>query len=80
MEEEIFMNCLYRHFKGKLYYVIGEGREVTDGNYQDVVVYHALYGDNELFVRDKSDFLANVYSREDNTTGQTRRFEVYQEI
>ena len=77
---EIQMNALYRHFKGNLYYVIGEGREVTDGKYEEVVVYHALYGENELFTRSKGDFLADVSEHKGNSTGQKYRFEIFQTI
>lgn len=78
--KEIYMSSLYRHYKGKLYYVIGEAREVTDGKYEEKVVYHALYGEKELFVRDREDFLMDVLDHKENTTGQKRRFELYQEI
>ena len=78
--QEIYTNTLYRHFKGNFYYVIGEGREVTDGKHEEVVVYHALYGDNELFTRSKVDFLTDVSEHKKNSTGQKLRFEVYQEL
>lgn len=78
--QDIYNHALYRHFKGKLYYVVGEAREVSDGKYEEKVVYHALYGENELFTRDKNDFLADVTEHEENVTGQKKRFELYQEI
>lgn len=78
--QEIYQHALYRHFKGKLYYVIGEATEITDGKYEEKVVYHALYGDNELYTRDKADFLADVSEHKENTTGQKKRFELYQDI
>lgn len=52
----------YRHYKGRLYEVIGEGLH-TETN-EDVVVYRALYdtgpGKNFLFVRPKEIFVATV--------------------
>jgi hypothetical protein len=77
--QEISRHTLYRNFKGNLYYVIGEAREVTDGKYEEVVVYHALYGDNEMFTRTKEDFLADVSDHPKNVTGQKYRFEVFQD-
>lgn len=78
--QEIYQHALYRHFKGNLYYVIGEAREVSNGKYEEKVVYHALYGENELFTRDKEDFLADVSEHKENVTGQKKRFELFQEI
>lgn len=78
--QEIYSHCLYRHFKGNFYYVIGEAREATDGKYDEVVVYHALHGENELFTRSKDDFLADVSDHKANITGQKKRFEVFQEL
>ena len=78
--QEIYMHSLYRHFKGKLYYVIGEAREVTGGKYEEVVVYHALYGENELFTRSKEDFFKDVSEHKENRIGQNNRFELHQVI
>ncbi len=53
---------------------------MSNGKYEEKVVYHALYGENELFTRDKDDFLADVSDHEGNTTGQKKRFEVFLEL
>ncbi len=72
------MNSLYRHFKGNLYFVIGEARDVTYGGYEEVIVYQALDGEeNELFTRGKNEFFEGVTGRMDNVTGQELRFEPY---
>jgi len=48
MENEIKPG-VWRHYKGKLYRVIGVGKHTeTD---EDMVLYQALYGDNEYWVR-----------------------------
>ena len=39
----------YRHFKGNMYEVIGIAR--NSENLEETVVYRALYGDEELWVR-----------------------------
>lgn len=78
MLPDIHRHSLYRHFKGNLYYVIGEAHEVTDGKYEESVVYHALYGDNKLYTRSKKDFCDDVSDHPKNTTGQKYRFELAQ--
>lgn len=55
---------LYRHFKGKLYYVIGTARN-SEHLSEELVVYKALYedpvfGNHAMWVRPKSMFLENV--------------------
>jgi len=48
----------YRHYKGGEYYVIGCAIHSETG--ESVVVYRALYGDQQLWVRPESMFLENV--------------------
>lgn len=54
---------IYRHFKGKLYEVVGCARYSED-IYQEFVVYRALYkGDfpqNQLWIRPKDMFLETI--------------------
>lgn len=45
----------------------------------EMVVYHALYGDNEMWVRPKKEFLSEVEENKENPTGQKYRFEPYQD-
>jgi hypothetical protein len=71
--KEVLRNSLYRHFKGKLYYVIGEVWHSE--TMEEMVVYHALYGDNEMWVRPKAEFLSEVEEGKPNPTGQRYRFE-----
>jgi len=47
--EEFETNMVYRHYKGNYYYVI-DIAEHTETN-ELMVVYHALYGDYECYVR-----------------------------
>jgi len=71
-------NVMYRHFKGKLYYVHSIARHSETG--ERVVVYQALYGDMNMYVRPYSMFNDVIdKDREDNITGQTFRFELYKD-
>jgi hypothetical protein len=71
--KEVLRHSLYKHFKGKLYYVIGEAWHSE--NMDEMVVYHALYGDNEMWVRPKAEFLSEVEEGKFNPSGQKYRFE-----
>lgn len=48
----------YRHYKGKEYEVIGCGRHTETE--EEYVVYRALYGDGELWIRPKKMFVEEV--------------------
>lgn len=68
-------NPLVRHFKGNVYRVIGVGRDcVTD---VPQVIYSPLDGSVGVFwTRELVNFLSPIDpDREDNVTGQKRRFE-----
>lgn len=68
-------NTVHRHWRGNFYYVEGIAKDALTHEY--VVVYHALYGDGEKFVRPFADFIAVIpeENQKDNVTGQTFRFE-----
>lgn len=65
---------IYRHFKGKFYYVIGTALH-TETN-EEMVIYHPLYGDYQLFVRPLKMFTEEVPEDKENPTGQKYRFEL----
>lgn len=69
---------LYRHFKGKMYEVVGVARYSEDIN-QKFVVYKALYeGDfpaGQLWVRPKSMFMETI----ERDGKQVKRFEFVEE-
>ncbi|ASJ52733.1 hypothetical protein BP422_03685 [Brevibacillus formosus] len=76
LQFQIQQHSLYRHYKGKLYYVMGLA-EHSETN-ELMVVYHALYGDNEMWVRPLEMFLSEVEESKENPTGQKYRFELVQ--
>lgn len=50
---------IYRHFKGGIYRVIGVAYHSDDGK-KEHVIYKALYGDEDLWIRPLEEFVANV--------------------
>lgn len=70
-------SSIYRHYKGDLYYVRGLAEHSETG--EQMVVYHALDGENNQYARPAEMFLSEVEEGKENPTGQRYRFE-YQEI
>ena len=52
------MDKYYRHFKGGLYKFIGLAKDSE--TLEDLVVYQAMYGDHQLWVRPSSMFFGQV--------------------
>ena len=48
----------YRHFKGNEYEVIGVAKDSE--TLKEMVVYRALYGEKELWIREKQMFLETI--------------------
>lgn len=48
----------YRHYKGNLYRVLGVAKHSE--TLEEYVVYQALYGENQLWIRPKAMFLETV--------------------
>lgn len=57
MEDAIPLG-IYEHYKGKRYEVIGVAR--NSETLENVVVYRALYGERDLWVRPREMFLGEV--------------------
>ena len=49
-----FKTGIYRHYKGKLYHVVGEA--IHSETLEPLIVYRALYGEYRLWVRPKAMF------------------------
>lgn len=74
---EISKGRIYRHFKGDYYLVVDTAINNEDGS--TYVVYRALYGDGQLFVRQLDDFTAKVDRNKYPNATQKYKFEL-QEI
>ena len=62
---------LYKHFKGKLYQVTALAKAEKSG--ERMVVYQALYGDYETYVRPLSEFVSGVdYEKYPESTARYR--------
>lgn len=77
MERELKIRQLYRHFKGKLYYVMDIG--LDSETHEEMVIYQALYGDKKIFIRPLKMFLSKVDVKKYPNVKQTYRFEEYEE-
>jgi len=58
MGNEIIKLGKYRHYKGKEYEVIGVAKHSE--TLEEIVVYRALYGNNDLWVRPLAMFVEEV--------------------
>lgn len=71
---KIEVNKIYQHFKGNSYIVvdIAKGCETLE----EVVVYRALYGEGQLWVRKLTDFSSEVDHEKYPDIKQKYRFEL----
>ena len=74
---ELKVKKTYKHFKGKLYLV--EDIAIHSETKEKYVVYRALYGDNELYVRPYDMFLSKVDKNKYPDVEQEYRFELVEE-
>ncbi len=73
MERTLKLHAVYRHFKGKEYYV--EGVAIHSETGEKYVVYRQLYGERELYIRPLTMFLSEVDREKYPSAGQRYRFE-----
>ena len=71
---EIKTGRIYRHFKGDYYIVIDTALNNEDERVY--VIYRALYGDGQLFVRPLEDFTARVDRTKYPNATQEYKFEL----
>ena len=74
---ELKIKGIYRHFKGDLYLV--EDVAIHSETMEKFVVYRALYGDTELYIRQYDMFMSEVDREKYPDVSQEYRFEL-QEI
>lgn len=58
LAQSILVNGVYEHYKGLRYKIVGVARHSE--TLEELVVYQALYGKSELWVRPLSMFLENI--------------------
>lgn len=72
---ELHIKSVYKHFKGKLYYVEDMVKNVH--NDKIMVLYRDLYGERTLYVRDIEEFLSLVDKNKYPNVDQKHRFELF---
>ncbi len=73
-EQEILEGRCYRHFRGKLYKVIGIA--IHTETREKMVVYQAQYGEFGLFVRPYQMFAEEIDQQKYPEANQCHRFEL----
>lgn len=64
---------VYQHFKGNQYQILTLAKDSEDG--RDLVVYQAMYGDYQVYVRDLEQFMSPVDREKYPSASQRYRFE-----
>ncbi len=71
---EVKSDRIYKHFKGDYYIVVGTA--LNNENEQEYVIYRALYGSGQLFVRPLDDFCATIDRNKCPNATQEHKFEL----
>ena len=71
---EVIKDRIYQHFKGDCYIVVDTA--LNNENNEVYVIYRALYGNGELYVRPLADFTAEVDRNKYPNAPQLHKFEL----
>ena len=74
MDRELKIHGVYKHFKGDSYII--EDVDTNRETREKYVVYRALYGDNELYIRPYNMFMSEVDHNKYPEVKQKYRFEL----
>ena len=74
MDRELKIHGVYKHFKGDSYII--EDVATHSETKEKYVVYRALYGDNELYIRPYNMFMSEVDHNKYPEVKQKYRFEL----
>ena len=75
---QVLKNRVYRHFKGNYYLVVDLAINNEDDS--EYVIYRALYGDGQLYVRPKHDFTGLTDTLKYPDATQKYKFELVNKI
>ena len=71
--QELVIGGIYRHFKGHIYRVLCVGKDVD--TLKEKVVYQNIEKEDDIWVRDKDEFLSCVDKKKYKEVKQRYRFE-----
>lgn len=72
--QELIIGGIYKHFKGHVYKVIALGRDAD--NLSEKVIYQNVNDENDIWVRDKEEFLSKVDREKYPEVTQEFRFQL----